>query len=99
MPTFTITIRDTQTGLVFESRHRGEDAWEAVDKSVKKRWGKKSSFCRNDGAVIGESPLDRGQYGRVVEPSETKPGTNIPVTGQMYVEAYVYVSKRASLAG
>lgn len=90
MPMFTIAIRDTQTGLVFESRHRGEDVWQAVDKSVKKRWGKKSSFLRNDGAVVGESPLDRRQYGQIVEPSETKPGTNIPVTGQMCLEAYVY---------
>lgn len=98
MPMFTITIRDTQTGLIFESRHRGEDAWEAVDKSVKKRWGKKSSFWRDSGTSVGESPLGGRQYGQVTEPSEA-PDSHNCVTGRISIEASTYVSRRARLAG
>ena len=69
-----------------ESRHRGEDAWEAVDKAVKKRWGKNASFFRDNSISIGQSPLGGRQYGQVTKPIKGNPGAHNCITGRVTIE-------------
>lgn len=82
----TITNLASKETSIFGSRHRAEDAWEAVDKAVKKRWGKNASFWRDNGISVGKNPTDGRQYGQITEPIKGNPGSHNCITGRVAID-------------
>lgn len=87
MSMFTVTITDQSNNQKHQSRHRGADSWQAVDKAVKKRWGKRAWFHRDNGISVGAFPTEGTQYGQVCEPIKSNPGVHNCITGRVSVRA------------
>lgn len=84
----TITISECKTnGRTWTSTHRTADVWQAVERAVKKAFGKAAHFHRDSGISVGRTPADGTQYGQVAEPIRGNPGAHNCITGRVSVRA------------
>lgn len=84
----TITITECKTnGRTWTSTHRTDDAIVAMERAVRRVWGKSASLFCDNGISVGRTPAEGTQYGQIVTPARGNPGASNCITGRVSVRA------------
>lgn len=82
----TITITECKSGgQTWTSSHRAEDTWQAVERAVRKVWGRRAAFVRDNGLSVGRTPADGTQYGQIGV--DARGGGQDLITGRVKISA------------